>query len=151
MSPPADPGSPRPFPVEVETPVAWGDMDAFGHVNNTVFFRYFETARIAYFDEIDFTGGPERGEVGPILHSTHCRFRRPLTYPDTVTVAARVTETGEDRLSMEYRVVSRKLGAVAAEGGGIVVCYDYGEGRKAPLPERIRRRIRELEDGARGS
>lgn len=149
MSPEARSGSSPRFPVEVETPVAWGEMDAFGHVNNTVFFRYFETARIAYFDEIDFTGGPERGEVGPILHSTHCRFRRPLTYPDTVTVGARVTETAEDRLTMEYRVVSRKLEAVAAEGGGVVVSYHYGDARKAPLPERIRRRIRELEDGAR--
>lgn len=147
MSPETEPDPPPPFPVEVETPVAWGDMDAFGHVNNTVFFRYFETARIAYFDAVDFTGGPRRGDVGPILHSTHCRFRRPLTYPDTVTVGARVTGTGEDRLTMEYRVVSRKLGEVAAEGGGVVVSYHYGEGRKAPLPEAVRRRIRELEDG----
>ena len=132
------------FPITLDVPVAWGEMDAFGHVNNAVYFRYFESARIMYLRAIDFTagggagGGGAGGSVGPILASTHCRFRRPLTYPDTVRVGTRTTHVDEDRFTMEYRVVSLESGAVAAEGGGVVVAYDYGRGEKAPLPQPVR-------------
>lgn len=145
---PMEPDDPAPsFPVEIERAVSWGEMDAFGHVNNTVYFRYFESARIAYLEAIDFVTGPDRGGLGPILHSTHCRFRRPLVYPDTVRVGARVIGVDDDRFQMEYRIVSERWDETAAEGGGIVVCYDYGGGEKAPLPDQVRRRIEELEDG----
>lgn len=133
------------FPVVVETPVAWGDMDFFRHVNNTVFFRYFESARIEYLVRIGFEDEMKQHGIGPILHSTHARFRRPVTYPDRVLAAARTVELREDRLVMEYRVVSEKLGAVAAEGGGTVVAYDYRQGQKAPLPEAVSRAVRRLE------
>ncbi|HET6231824.1 MAG TPA: thioesterase family protein [Longimicrobiaceae bacterium] len=137
------------FPVVVEMPVAWGDMDFFRHVNNTVFFRYFESARIEYLGRIGFQAALEETGVGPILASTSCRFRRPLTYPDTVSVGARATEVSEDRFTMEYRLVSRKLGEVAADGGGVLVSYDYGAGRKAPLPDAVRAAIERLEASAR--
>ena len=139
------------YPITLDVPVAWGDMDAFGHVNNTIYFRYFESARIMYLRAIDFTaggggagGGGAGGSIGPILASTHCRFRRPLAYPDTVRVGTRTTEVADDRFTMEYRVVSLEAGAVAAEGGGVVVAYDYGRGEKADLPAPVRAAIEEL-------
>jgi len=131
------------FPVIIDVPVAWGEMDSFGHVNNIVYFRYFESARIAYFDAIDFRGSD--GAIGPILASTQCRFRRPLTYPDQLRVGARITDLGTDRFTMQYRVHSRALADIAAEGSGIVVAYDYGAGMKAPLPVSVRRRVESLE------
>jgi len=133
------------FPVRVRLPVQWGEMDAYGHVNNTVLFRYFETGRIAYLERIGFTESHTREGVGAILHSTHCRFRLPLHYPDTVTVGARGREVLDDRFTMEYVVVSDRHGAIAAEGGGLIVSYDYREGRKAPLPDAVRTAIAEVE------
>ena len=103
------------YSVTIQTPIAWGDMDAFGHVNNTVFFRLFESARMAYLTRIDFNGA--NSHIGPILASTHCRFRLPIVYPDIVQVGARVTEVKEDRFTMEYCIV-RQDGALAADGGG---------------------------------
>jgi acyl-CoA thioester hydrolase len=133
------------YPVVVEIPIAWGDMDYFRHVNNIVFFRYFESARIEYLERIYFRELAEDDPVGPILASTGCRFRRPLTWPDTVAVGARVVEVGEDRFSMAYRLVSRKSGEVAAEGDGVLVSFDYAARKKVPLPERVRRAIEMLE------
>jgi acyl-CoA thioester hydrolase len=133
------------YPVVVEIPVAWGDMDYFRHVNNIVFFRYFESARIEYLERINFRELAEDDPVGPILASTGCRFRRPLTWPDTVAVGARVTEVGEDRFSMAYRLVSHKSGEVAAEGDGVLVSFDYAVQKKVPLPERVRQAIERLE------
>ncbi len=139
----------REFPVVVEVPVAWGEMDYFRHVNNIVFFRYFESARIEYLDRIGFREEATHGGVGPILASTGARFRRPLTYPDTVLAGARAVEVMPDRFRMEYRVVSRKTGEVAAEGEGVLVSYDYPAGRKAPLPAAVREAIERLEAGPR--
>jgi acyl-CoA thioester hydrolase len=137
------------FRIIMDVPVAWGEMDAFGHVNNIFYLRYFESARIAYLRAIRLTGGGrDAGEehgAGPILHSTHCRFRLPLTFPDTVTVGARVSDVGSDRFTMEYRIVSHSLGAVAADGGGIVVAYDYTRGCRTDLPPDVRARIREID------
>jgi acyl-CoA thioester hydrolase len=126
------------FPVVIQTMVHWGEMDAYGHLNNTVFFRYFETARIAFLDRCGLLASYDRDRVGAILHSTDCRFRRPLFYPDDLLVGARTLAVSDDRFTMGYRVVSLSQDAVAADGTGVVVAYDYAAGRKVPLPEAVR-------------
>ncbi len=137
----------RGWPVVVRIPVQWGEMDAYGHVNNTVFFRYFESARVRYLERCGFTASWERDRVGAILHSTACRFRRALRYPDAVLASARAEEVGEDRFEMAYRVVSLSDDAVAAEGSGLVVSFDYEAERKTPIPPDVRRGIERLEEG----
>ncbi len=135
------------YPRIVELPLQWGDMDAFEHVNNTVYFRWFESARIAYFEEVGLLDSMARTGVGPILASTDCRFRIPLTYPDTVAVGARVPRIGDDRFVMEYLVVGRRSGEAAAQGTGLIVTFDYRAGRKAPLPAELRERLMAFEGG----
>ena len=133
------------FPVVIETPVAWGEMDAFQHVNNIVYFRYFESGRIAYFEKIAYMEYMEKEGLGPILAHTDCRYRAPLTYPDKISIGGSVIEMKDDRFTMELRVVSHKLQKVAAEGTALLVSYDYRNLKKAPLPEVIRRNIEKLE------
>jgi acyl-CoA thioester hydrolase len=139
------------YPVVVEFPVAWGEMDAFSHVNNAMYFRYFENARIAYFDAIKYMEEMGKDGVGPILASTDCRFIAPLTYPDTIRIGARVTEFGDDSFVMQYCVVSEKLGRVAAKGQGLLVSYDYENGKKAPVSQTIKDRIEALESSVSGT
>jgi acyl-CoA thioester hydrolase len=134
------------FPITLVRDVEWGQMDAFSHVNNTIYFRFFESARLEYFGRVGFAKHMESHGVGPILASTSCRFKVPLTFPDTVTIGARVDpETlGEDRFTMIYRVVSHQHGAVAADGEGLIVSYDYNNACKAPVPAQIRQNILDL-------
>ena len=141
----------RDFPVIIQLPVVWGEMDAYGHVNNTVFFRYFETARMAYFEEIRFGEPSNPSDVGPILASTSCRFRRPLRYPDTIHVGARVSEVGDDRFTMEYRIYSEAHDEIASKGEGVIVSYDYSAHQKASLPDAVRQRIESLEGDPRSN
>lgn len=144
--PPTDPSaSAARWPVVLEVPLAWGEMDAFGHVNNAVYFRWFESARMSYFDRLGWPELQRETGVGPILHSTQARFRAPLVWPDTVSVTTRVSEVAEDRFTMLYEVRSRALGRLAAEGSGLIVAFDYRRLAKAALPEEIRRRIAEVE------
>lgn len=133
------------FPVIVEFPIAWGEMDAQKHVNNVVYFRYLENARIAYYERIGILKMMEETGIGTVLASTQCRYRTPLTYPDTLSVGAKVTKIDADRFTMEYRVVSHRLRKLAAEGEGVLVTYDYRENRKTLVPEKLRESISSLE------
>lgn len=133
------------YPIVIEIPVAWGEMDSLQHVNNIVYFRYFESARMSYFNRLDLWNYIKETGVGPILASTNCKFRIPLTYPDTVSVGTKVTEIKDDRFMMKYLVVSHTHNKVAAEGEGLIVSYNYRELAKAALPDEIRRRIEAIE------
>ena len=133
------------WPVEIACPLHWGEMDAFGHVNNAVYFRWFESARMSYFERLGWPELQRESGVGPILHSTQARFRAPLVWPDTVTVATRVSAVAADRFTMVYEVTSRNLGRIAAEGSGLIVAFDYRNSCKATLPGLIRERIAHLE------
>ena len=132
-------------PVVIEIPVAWGEMDAFQHVNNIVYLRYFESARIAYFERLGYIEFRQTTGIGPILGSLQCRFKIPVTYPDHVSVGSWVSQIDADRFIIKFQIVSQKHQKVAAEGEGVIVSYDYHENKKAPLPEEVKRRIQALE------
>jgi acyl-CoA thioester hydrolase len=133
------------YPILVTTMVAWGDMDANRHVNNVVYFRYIEHGRLHYFYELGFIAHQIETGVGPILAWTDCRFRRPLAYPDTVTIGTRIRDVQDDRFVMDALIVSHAQRQVVAEGQQRVVVYDYRKNEKAPLPDVIRRRIADFE------
>jgi acyl-CoA thioester hydrolase len=133
------------YPVVIESPVAWGEMDAFQHLNNIVYFRYFESARIAYFYKLGLIDMMTRTGIGPILASTSCRFKIPLTYPDKVLIGAKVTSIEEDRFMMGYGVFSTSHQKVAAEGDGLIVTFNYQESKKVSVPEELRKKIFDLE------
>jgi len=133
------------FPVVIELPVQWGEMDSYHHVNNVVYFRYFESARLEYFRRLDWFAFEKETGVSPILAATQARFRKPLTYPDTIHVGARVVAVAEDRFTLDHLIVSLQHGVVTTEGQGTVVTYSHVEGKKVPLPEELRRRIAALE------
>ena len=133
------------YPIHITLPVAWGEMDAMGHVNNVVYLRYFESVRMAYLERIGLMTHMQEHGIGPILAETRCRFRIPLEYPDEVEVGARVARLDTDRFLMEYAVASRNHGRLAAEGDGLIVTFDYDAKCKAPVPEAAVAAIRTLE------
>src|SRR5438874_12572350 len=118
------------FPVIVEQNVIWGEMDAYQHVNNVVYFRYFENARLEYIRRLDWFTFEEATGVGPILASTQARFRRPLTYPDTIAIGARLLDLETDRFHLEHKIVSQVQGEVVTEGQGTIVTYHYADAKK---------------------
>ena len=135
----------EPFHVKVTLPVQWGEQDAFQHVNNAVYFRWFESARIAFWNHIGLWEMMRHARVGPILASVTCDYRRQITYPDTVHVASRVVRLGRTSFAMEQVVVSEAQRAVAADGRSTVVVFDYAAGTPIPIPEGLRRAIESLE------
>lgn len=129
------------FPLSIRIPVAWGEMDAFHHVNNVTFARWIESARVAYFIRIGLMEPlPGRG-VGPILARSAIDYRRPATYPDTVRVDATTTQLGRTSFTMAYRLTSEGQQAEVAAGEDVIVVFDYGAGRPVPIPDGLRAAI----------
>jgi acyl-CoA thioester hydrolase len=134
------------FPVVAEVAVRWADMDALGHVNHTRYLRYFEIARLEYLLRLGLDPpGASWGEFGVIIASLDCRFLAPITFPDTLSVGARILSLAEDRCTMEHVAVSQKLDRPAAQGTAVIVAYDYAAGRRRPLPLDVAQRIVALE------
>eukprot|EP00730_Choanoeca_flexa_P009468 TRINITY_DN12654_c0_g1_i2.p1 TRINITY_DN12654_c0_g1~~TRINITY_DN12654_c0_g1_i2.p1 ORF type:complete len:176 (+),score=33.79 TRINITY_DN12654_c0_g1_i2:157-684(+) len=118
--------------------VQWGDIDAFQHVNNCVYLRYFENARIEYLKQVHNLA-PEMdffspNGVGPIMADAYVRFRAPLYFPDTIYVGIEIDNLRETDARMLFKVYSQQQQMVVAEGHGRMVCFDYDKGAKAPLP-----------------
>ncbi len=133
------------YPVVLPHTVRWGELDAFQHVNNTIYFRYFENARIAYFEQAGILNDRDTTKRGPILASTRCDFRAPLTYPDTIQVGARAERVEGKKIWMRHAVYSESLGRIVAEGEGLVVYYDYGAAKSCDVPPEIITAIDALE------
>jgi acyl-CoA thioester hydrolase len=133
------------FPIVISIGVQWGDQDAFGHVNNTIYLRWFESARIAYFERMGALELHENENVGPILASITCDYRRVVTYPDTILVGARVTRIGRSSFGMDHVIVSDRHGVIAAEGKSTLVVYDYQRAKSHPIPQPMRHAIEAIE------
>ena len=134
------------WPIVVEIPVAWGDMDAFRHVNNSIYLRYFESARIAYFQAAKIMAAMESQGIGPILAHASIDFLRPLTFPDRLMSYASCHQVGNKSFRLAYRLVSTaQADQVAAAGDSVIVMLDYKSGQTVPIPAEMRQAIGELQ------
>ena len=134
---------PLPLPLQVHVmrmAIRWGDMDAMGHVNNTVYFRYIEQARISWFGQIG--AAPDPAGEGPVIVNARCSFLKQLKYPGEIEVTTLVGPAGRSSFEMvhEIRLVGADglAGPVVAEGGAKVVWVNFPAEKSAPLPDQIR-------------
>jgi acyl-CoA thioester hydrolase len=112
----------------------WGDMDALGHVNNTVYFRYLEQARIEWLFALE----PERDAfegTGPVIVNASCTFLEPLVYPGEIEVRMYLGDPGRSSVGSSYEILMH--GRKYAEGAAKMVWIDMATGRSVPLPEAI--------------
>ena len=133
------------YSVVIALPVFWGDQDAFGHVNNNAYFRWFESARIAYSQRIGLFDLFKAERIGPILASIACDYRRQVNFPDTVHVGVCATRIGRTSLVLEHAIVSQSQSAVAAEESSTIVVFEYRANKAHPVPPLIRQAICDLE------
>ncbi len=109
-------------------------MDSALHVNNLVYLRWAETARVLYFGAIGVNTDFAPGGTGAILAWQDCKYTYPMTYPDTAIVGVRTLEIREDRFVLQTAVFSERHDRLAAVSEQVIVPYDYGKLAKAPLP-----------------
>lgn len=122
--------------LTTEIPIRWGDMDAYGHVNNTVYFRYMEQIRCEWLEQLGYTVGP--GGEGPVIVNAACTFLLPLTYPGTVEVRLFAGHPGRSSIPTHYELRLVGDDTLYATGDSKVVWIDTASGKSAPLPESLR-------------
>ncbi|MHA2288414.1 MAG: acyl-CoA thioesterase [Promethearchaeota archaeon] len=124
-----------------EMSVRWGDMDARGHVNNTIYLRYFESSRIALFRVLTLYEEPTQVKVGPILSFQSCYYKAPLTYPDTIYVGAKIESIEESKITIKHSIVSKKINRLVAEGEAHLIWYDYENQKRSRISETIKQKL----------
>ena len=132
------------YPVVTRFPLHWGEMDAYQHVNNVAYFRYFETARIDYFAKMGI-GGPVIGKLGPILASVSAKYLAPLVFPDNLAIGTRVSDVQKDRFLIQHAIFSEQKQRIVTTGEDLIVAYDYATLRKTDMPAEWVKKIREIE------
>ena len=125
----------------IEVEVAWGEMDSYAHVNNAVYFRYLESARIQWLTDVGWDVYETFDGLRPVLGAVDARFRREVAWPDRLRIGTRVQDVVDDRIRLEHRLVSTALGEVCTIAHSLVVAVAEGVGGRQPLPERLRERV----------
>jgi len=133
------------FSFKTQMNVEWGDMDALQHVNNVEYFKYFQKARIAYFEKNSSEDLFVESRISTILASTECKFIYPLKYPDTISIGVRVDSMADQYFTMKYAVISHKNQKLVAIGGAKVVMFDYDKNMKASVPQEVKKQILNFE------
>ncbi len=129
------------FAVVYRQHVAWGDMDAVGHVNNVMYYRYIESARVEYLMRIQAIG---QG-LSAVIASSSCRFLRPVFFPDTLEIGVQIIEVRNSGFRMNYVLYSTNQQQVVATAEAIAVMVNATTLEKAALPPELRERIYGLE------
>ncbi|HCM04471.1 MAG TPA: thioesterase [Oceanospirillales bacterium] len=133
------------YPVVIEIPVAWGEMDSFKHVNNTHYFRYFESARVKYTEELKILDFMNDYAKGPILSETSAKFLAPVTYPDTLSVGIRSVTAKDGKLIQQYAIWSHEQSRMVTLGESTMLFFDYKIGKRCDIPEELALRMTKLE------
>ncbi|ENX31931.1 hypothetical protein F889_03821 [Acinetobacter colistiniresistens] len=131
------------YPVVYKQTVAWGDMDAFGHVNNVQYYRYMESARISYLMALNIFDQ----EILTVVASSQCKYLKPVFYPDVLHIGARIEELRNSAFRMHYVLWSETQNQMVATGEAVMVCVDKVTAMKLNIPDAIRQKIIELEQG----
>jgi acyl-CoA thioester hydrolase len=118
--------------------IRWGDMDAMGHVNNTVYFRFMEQARIGWFDAL-LPDGEAWKRTGIVIANASCNFKKPINYPGVVEVRLEIDPPGGSSVQTYYELLVRD--ELYADGMATVVFIDMERQKPVRIPENIRTRL----------
>lgn len=114
------------YPVIYDQKVAWGDMDAFGHVNNVQYYRYIESSRILYMENVNIL----TPNIYTVVASSQCKYLKPVFYPDVLKVGVRVEELRKSAFRMAYILWSESQQQIVATGEAVMVCVNKMTGLK---------------------
>ena len=118
----------------------WMDNDAYGHVNNVVYYSWFDTAVNAHLVEQGALD-PAAGDVVGVVVETGCRYHAPVSFPEPVEIGLRVERVGETSVAYALGVFRAGEERAAADGGFVHVYVERAAMRPVPVPEAVRRAV----------
>lgn len=131
------------FPVKTSLRLDWSELDLLGHINNVMYFKFLQAARIAYSETIGLHPTTHEG-IGFILADSRCSFLKPLYFPGSISVHTSVEFMKTSSFGMIHRIMNDD-GVCVAEGHDVVVLYNIGEEKKVHILPELRSKVEELE------
>jgi acyl-CoA thioester hydrolase len=130
------------FPYPIKQQVYWGEMDAFGHINNVSYFRYFETGRITLFNETGFWQALQDEKVRIVIVKLECNYVREIVYPQEIEIAVAIKEIGNSSLKVHHIVRdANDKNIIFAHGEGIIVGTDPKTGKSTAWNNVLREKL----------
>lgn len=129
------------YPIIHQQPIHWGEMDAFNHLNNVVYYRYAESARIGYLQTL----GMFDGNMVTVLAQSSCQYLRPVIFPDTLLLGVRCQRLGTTSIVIEYSYYSTAQAAIVATAEAVIVRLESNGQDKKPWTNEERERLLALE------
>lgn len=129
--------------LKLELRIDWSEIDLFGHVNNVAISKYIQAARVTFLEKIGLMQSQATEKIGPILASTKCQFKRPLSYPGHINVSTTVELIKNSSFQLRYEIVNEQ-NEIIAEAQDVIVLYDYARSTKLMITDDIRKKIEAL-------
>ena len=133
------------FPVKLDLRIDWSELDLFGHVNNVMFFKYIQASRVNYWEACNLLQHYEDDQIGPMLLSCNCQFKKPLFFPGNITVQARVEFIKNTSFGLHHQILNEAK-EIVAEANDVIVMYDYKKSGKVSFPASVRKTVEKLEN-----
>lgn len=125
------------FPFPLKQQVAWGEMDAFNHINNVIYFRYFETGRVEFFNKTNLWQSYIDENIRIVVGKLECNYVKEITHPAEIEIAVGIKKIGNSSLTVHH--VVKQNGEIAAHGEGIIVATNPQSGKSTPWTDTLRR------------
>jgi acyl-CoA thioester hydrolase len=122
-------------------PIRWGDMDAYGHVNNTIYFRFMEQNRIEYLEQQGYKVMPVG--TAPVIINASCTFLVPLTYPGIVEIRMFCGQPGRSSIPTHYEIRLQGDDTLYATGESKIVWMEVASGKSVAIPDELRAQLGE--------
>ena len=131
------------FPHFTAITTRWHDNDAYGHINNVVYYEFFDTALNSYLlsqGALDIASSTVIG----LMVETHCNYFAAIAYPDRVRAGLRVRKQGTSSVTYEIGIFRNDETTASAQGHAVHVYVDRATNRPVPLPEALKQAVAKL-------
>lgn len=125
------------FPLTLVLRIDWSELDLFGHVNNVMFMKYVQAARVNYWEHSGIYEAFQQHKIGPMLASTACQFKKQLMYPGNVTITSGMEYIKNTSFSIHHKLYD-DAGDLVAEAQDVIVMFDFNKNEKTPVPQVMR-------------
>src|SRR5688500_10852052 len=129
--------------TELRLRIDWSELDLFGHVNNVMYFKYLQAARVNFWDLTGLSSSYEKDKLGAMLLSAQCQFKQPLFYPGNILIKTNVQFIKNTSFGLTHSVLNHKNELVAT-GEDVIVLYNYNTHVKSEIPDWLRGNIENI-------
>lgn len=122
------------YKLQLNLRIDWSELDVYNHVNNVAFIKYLQAGRVNFWEVTGLAKHHKIKNIGPMLVSTHCDFKKQLTYPGQIVVHTKVSHIGNTSFSLEHCIVNENRD-ICALGKDVAVCFNFNTQNSYPIPD----------------